>query len=90
MVGEGVFGLRRALEFAGVRSVVMSLWPIHDRQARPWMNASYKDRREGNSISEASRQAALANLNELRERELPDHPYRWAGIVAAGDWRWSR
>lgn len=84
-VGEGVFGLRRALAISGVRSIVMSLWPMPDRQARLWMTSFYRGRLDGASISEAARQAALANLMELRDSGSPEHPYDWAGLVVAGD-----
>ena len=85
-VGEGVFGLRRAFEIAGVRSLIMSLWRIPDRETRRWMTLFYSDRLSGASVSAAARNATLANLADLRERERPTHPFVWAGIVAAGDW----
>ena len=39
--GEGVFGLRRAFQIAGVRTVIMSLWAVDDQAARRWMRALY-------------------------------------------------
>src|SRR5437867_1250613 len=44
--GEGVFGLRRAFQIAGARTVIMSLWSIDDQAARQWMRALYQDRLE--------------------------------------------
>src|SRR4029079_4260301 len=35
--GEGVLGLRRSFEVAGVHTVIMSLWPVEDQAARQWM-----------------------------------------------------
>jgi tetratricopeptide (TPR) repeat protein/CHAT domain-containing protein len=86
-IGEGVFGLRRALEIAGVRTVLMSLWPVPDREAREWMTRFYKAELEGKSVLDASRGASLSVLEQLREEGRPTHPYLWAGFVTAGDWR---
>ncbi|MGH9866669.1 MAG: tetratricopeptide repeat protein [Candidatus Polarisedimenticolia bacterium] len=84
-VGEGVFGLRRALEIAGVRTVVMSLWPVPDRQARRWMGHFYRGRvLEGAVAREAARRASLSLLEELRAKKLRAHPYLWTGFVVAG------
>ena len=42
--GEGVFGLRRAFQVAGARTVIMSLWSVEDRSAMQWMRALYEGR----------------------------------------------
>jgi CHAT domain-containing protein/tetratricopeptide (TPR) repeat protein len=85
-IGEGVFGLRRALEIAGARSVVMSLDPVPDRQAARFMDRFYHARLEGRPIPDAVRAASLQALQDLRRSARPTHPYYWAGFVAAGDW----
>jgi CHAT domain-containing protein/tetratricopeptide (TPR) repeat protein len=86
-VGEGVFGLRRALEIAGVRTVLTSLWPVPDRQTRRWMRSFYAARIEGDPVFEATRKASLQALEDAREKGGSPHPYLWSGFVAAGDWR---
>lgn len=84
-VGEGVFGLRRALEIAGVRTAVMSLWPVPDRQARRWMVDFYRARvLESATARDAARRASMTLLSDLRSKELPAHPYLWTGFVVAG------
>ena len=87
-VGEGVFGLRRAFQIAGVRTVIMSLWPVEDDAARLWMHSLY----EGRLKRKLSTAAAVheANLNVLHARRAAGqstHPFYWAAFVAAGDWR---
>jgi len=86
-VGEGVFGLRRALEIAGSKSMVMSLWPIPDRQARRWMMSFYTAWIEGRPVDDAARRASLDLLADLRRREVTPHPFLWGGLVTAGDWQ---
>jgi CHAT domain-containing protein len=85
--GEGVFGLRRAFQVAGARTVVMSLWQVEDRSARAWMQALYAGRlvRQLDTI-DAVREASLTVLRDRRARQQSTHPFYWAGFVAAGDW----
>jgi CHAT domain-containing protein/tetratricopeptide (TPR) repeat protein len=86
--GEGVFGLRRAMQVAGVRSMIMSLWPVDDEATRSWMKALYDGRlRDGLDTAEAVREAGISILRERRESEKSTHPFYWAAFVAAGDWR---
>jgi CHAT domain-containing protein len=42
--GEGVFGLRRAFQVAGARTLIMSLWPVEDEATRAWMRELYTNR----------------------------------------------
>jgi hypothetical protein len=86
--GEGVVGLRRAFQIAGVRTLIMSLWSVDDESTRRWMTALYDARlRKGMSTAESVRHATLSVLNARREADLSTHPFHWAAFVAAGDWR---
>ncbi len=86
--GEGVLGLRRAFQIAGAGAVIMSLWSVEDESARAWMKALYEGRLVKDlDTAEAVRQASLTVLNDRRARGLSEHPFYWAGFVAAGDWR---
>ncbi len=86
-VGEGVFGLRRAFEISGVRSVIMSLWAVEDASTRAWMRELYRARLgEGMSTADAVREAARRTLARRRRAGLSGHPLYWAGFVASGDW----
>ena len=86
--GEGVFGLRRAFQIAGVRTVITSLWPVSDQATRTWMRGLYEARlarRLGSA--DAVRAASLAVLQQRRAEGQSTNPVYWAAFVAAGDWR---
>jgi CHAT domain-containing protein len=86
--GEGVFGLRRAFQIAGARTVIMSLWSVDDQATREWMRALYEGRfKKGLDTAHAVRAASLTMLREQRARGLSTLPFYWAAFVAAGDWR---
>jgi CHAT domain-containing protein/tetratricopeptide (TPR) repeat protein len=85
-IGEGVLGLRRAFQVAGVRTVIMSLWPVDDRVARAWMSSLYHHRFvRGLGTVEAVRAAALEQLRRRRRSGLNTHPFYWGGFAAVGD-----
>jgi CHAT domain-containing protein len=86
--GEGVFGLRRAFQVAGAKTVIMSLWPVEDQATRQWMTTLYEGRLMRKlGTAEAVREASLAVLRQRRANGLGAHPFYWAAFVAAGDWR---
>ena len=81
--GEGVFGLRRAFQIAGVATVVMSLWLVEDESSREWMGSLYRRRfGQGLDTATAVRDAALNVLRGRRARGLSAHPFYWAAFIA--------
>jgi len=88
LAGEGVLGLRRALQVAGVRTSIMSLWRVDDRAARRWMRALYQARwKLGCDTPESMRRASIAVLKERRAAGMSTHPATWGSFIAVGDWR---
>ena len=86
--GEGVFGLRRAFQVAGARTVIMSLWSVDDQATRAWMRALYEGRFQRQlSTADAVHAAALSVLRARRASGLSGSPFYWAAFVAVGDWR---
>ncbi|MDQ5858083.1 MAG: CHAT domain-containing protein [Acidobacteriota bacterium] len=85
---EGVFGLRRAFQVAGARTVLMSLWQVEDAATRAWMTTVYRGRLTRKlSTVEAVHEASLEVLRQRRSQRQSTHPFYWAGFVAVGDWR---
>ena len=85
--GEGVFGLRRAFQLAGARTVIMSLWPVGDRPTREYMLDLYQRRLGGATTVAAMQEASLSQLRKLRKQNRSTHPFVWGAFVAVGDWR---
>jgi CHAT domain-containing protein len=86
--GEGVFGLRRAFQIAGARTVIMSLWSVDDEATRLWMRALYEGRLLRHlDTADAVKQASVTALKQRRAAHQSTHPFYWAAFVAAGDWR---
>jgi CHAT domain-containing protein/Tfp pilus assembly protein PilF len=82
-IGDGVFGLRRALVLAGAESQVTSLWKVDDKATGDLMADFYTRLQSGEERGAALRNAELA----LMKTEGRGHPYFWASFIAVGDWR---
>jgi CHAT domain-containing protein/tetratricopeptide (TPR) repeat protein len=81
-VGDGVYGLRRALVVAGSETQVMSLWKVDDDATRDLMIAFYKELKGG-----AGRAAALRKVqNAMLANRQTAHPYFWAAFIPSGAW----
>ncbi|HSQ60754.1 MAG TPA: CHAT domain-containing tetratricopeptide repeat protein [Acidobacteriota bacterium] len=87
VAGEGILGLRRAFQTAGVGTLVISLWPVQDQAAREWMRALYRVKfHEGVGTARAVRAAMLEVLRSRRVQGRSTNPSFWAAFLAAGDW----
>lgn len=76
--GQGVYGLRRAIQAAGAETLVTSLWRISDRVTVELMSRYYQALHANEGRVSALRSAALAV-----QAEHP-HPYYWASFLALG------
>jgi CHAT domain-containing protein/Flp pilus assembly protein TadD len=74
--GEGVYGLRRAFQEAGVKSVVNSLWPVSDEGTRRLMTSFYKNMFDGVQPRRALKLAQVEMLNSEWSS-----PYYWSAFV---------
>ena len=84
--GEGVFGLRRAFTQAGARSLVMSMWPVPDKETRELMVEFYKNILAGKmNRCHALRQAALKEMKIVKQRYGHTNPFFWGAFVFLGE-----
>ncbi len=81
-VGEGIYGLRRALVIAGSQSQVLSLWKVGDQATVKLMKTFYANLKAGMGRHEALRQAQL----ELLRHQNYQNPYNWAAFIPSGNW----
>jgi CHAT domain-containing protein/Tfp pilus assembly protein PilF len=79
-VGEGVYGLRRAFQEAGARTVINSLWEVSDQGTQRLMTALYKNILSGMSVRKAFRKAQLGMKNSI----MWSHPYIWSAFFMVG------
>jgi CHAT domain-containing protein len=88
--GEGAYGLHRAFQIAGARTVVASLWPVDAAYTQALMVTFYGELAKG-----ARPSAALAVARAQLKSKLPadwapfviygtDHPVRWPQDVPLG------
>ncbi len=79
--GEGIFGLRRAFQMAGAKTVMSTLWSISDQSTQTLFSRLYDNYQPTLPLSESWRALQLDMLKQLRQAHQVDHPYTWAGFV---------
>jgi tetratricopeptide (TPR) repeat protein len=82
--GEGVFGLRRALQEGGAESVLMSMWSVPDRETQELMTLFYRNWLSGMTKHEAFRNAQLSERETVKNRYGKDLPFYWGAFVLVG------
>jgi len=83
--GEGVYGLRRAFQEAGVAEIVSSLWEVSDAGTQALMIDFYRKMLEGVPAREALRETQL----ELLDSPEWGFPFIWAAFMMVGSYESS-
>lgn len=80
--GEGVYGLRRAFQEAGVAEVISSLWEVSDAGTQALMTDFYDRLLGGQPAREALRDSQLALIDS------PEwgYPYVWSAFMMVGSY----
>ncbi len=78
--GQGVADMARAFQYAGAKSVLMSLWDVDEKSATMFMEKFFTRLKNGESKKESLKKAKV----EMR-REGYEHPHYWSGYILFGD-----
>jgi CHAT domain-containing protein len=83
MRGFGLGSIARGFMYAGAARVMGTLWKVHDQSSLELATRFYRNRRAGQTASQALRNAQLSFLNgNNSDWRLP---YYWAGFVLIGE-----
>lgn len=81
--GEGILSLARSFMYAGVPSMVVSLWQVNDGSTSIIMSAFYKNLAEGMDKAAALQKAKLDYIHQAQG--VTRHPAFWAPFIQLGD-----
>lgn len=83
VTGEGMVSVNQAFTYAGVPSVVSSLWSAPDQATKELMTELYTNLKKGNDKASALRKAKIKYL-EKQSVESLRHPFFWGSFVLHG------
>jgi CHAT domain-containing protein len=81
--GEGLLSLSRAFQFAGISSIIDTLWSIEDNSSADIMKGFYRNLASGLPKDESLRMAKVKYIEN--SEGIYGHPYFWAGYISIGD-----
>jgi CHAT domain-containing protein/tetratricopeptide (TPR) repeat protein len=73
---EGVFGMQRALKMSGVNNIIMSLWPVPDKQTQELMTYFYTAFLSGASVEDA-----FAEAQSQMKNKYINEPFVWGAFI---------
>jgi tetratricopeptide (TPR) repeat protein len=83
LAGDELMGVTQAFLCAGVRSMIVTLWPVNDRVTGSLMATFYRELGRTGDRAEALALAATSVARRPHWR----HPYYWAAFTLVGAWR---
>jgi len=76
--GEGVYGLKRAIQVAGVDNIIVSNWAIPSHKTTELMTMFYRNLADSGDINASLRQAQLEIMKKTR------NPFNWGAFIHVG------
>jgi CHAT domain-containing protein len=73
-------GMGRAFQYAGAKSVLMSLWSVEESSSVDLVEGFFRNIKEGKNKLEALKLAR----DEIRKQGY-DHPFFWASFILVGE-----
>jgi len=80
--GEGVIGISRPFEAAGIPLVIASLWPVDTDATSDLMIEFHRRRKEGKLPTVEALRSAQQTIFGRKDKYR--HPYYWAAFIAVG------
>lgn len=81
--GEGIMSLSRGFVYAGVPSIIMTLWEVQDESGSLIMNKFYQNLDNGMTKDAALQQAKISVLKDANMAKA--HPFFWSTYIISGD-----
>ncbi len=78
--GEGVFGLQRAFQQAGAKSVLISLWKVDDVATQELMSLFYRNL----LLKKQTKRTAFNSAQKQLQKKYPS-PYYWGAFMMVGE-----
>ena len=78
--GEGVMSMGRAFQYAGAKSVLMTLWAVEEKSAVTLAELFFKYRKSGKTKLDALKAAR----DDIRNQGYK-HPFFWAAFILVGE-----
>jgi len=81
--GEGIISLARAFAYAGVKSIITTLWVVDDKATKDIMRDFYIELKKGKTKANSLRNAKLKYLQTAKKPNR--HPFFWGSFIPLGD-----
>ncbi len=78
--GSGLYGISKILLSSGIKSLIVTLWPVKDYFAKNFMLKFYSQLKKVKNTERALRETKLFFIKSLKYRD----PYYWASYILIG------